>query len=401
MIRLALALLLALAPFAASAQDFTALARFAPADSGIRDIEQGVEITLDLSQPVPWRVFTLDEPRRLVLDFREVDWGDASGETLLDSALVEDMRMGRFAPGWSRMVLDLRAPLIVDRAGMRTDAVTGNAVVTVRLTVSDEATYAAKAGAPQDEGWDRRTATIPAVPEPDSNVIVVAIDPGHGGVDPGAQRDGVTEADLMLRLALELAEGVSRAGMIPVLTRTDDTFVPLQTRMTIARTAGANLFLSLHADALEEGRATGASIYTLSDGAGDDASERLAERHDRGDLLGGLDLSGQDDTVATILMDLARLETGPSGQRLAAALKAGLDSSGVPLNSRPRRTAMLAVLQAADFPSALIEAGFLSTDSDRDRLLSEDGRAKIVDGLVRGIQNWAAEEAALAPLIRQ
>ncbi|EAR49393.1 Probable N-acetylmuramoyl-L-alanine amidase [Oceanicola granulosus HTCC2516] len=396
----ALCLLLCLA-LPAAAQDFSALARLDPARSSVRAADGEIAVDLALSQPVPWRVFTLDAPRRLVLDFREVDWGGA-GDGLLSGDAATDVQTGRHATGWSRMVVTLAAPFEVASAGMVTDAATGEALVQVRLTPTDAAAFAARAGAPDDAattaGPDVR---LPAPPPRERGVIAVAIDPGHGGVDPGAERDGTNEADLMLRLALELAEAVARAGMVPVLTRSEDAFVPLQTRMTIAREAGADLFLSLHADALEEAEAHGATVYTLSDGGGDRASARLAERHDRSDLLGGVDLTGQDDTVATILMDLARLETGPSGERLADALVAGLDASGARLNSRPRREAMLAVLRAADFPSVLVEVGFLSSDTDRARLLSPEGRGQIVDGLVRGIQAWAAEEAALAPLLRQ
>ncbi|KAA9008966.1 N-acetylmuramoyl-L-alanine amidase [Histidinibacterium aquaticum] len=385
----------------AAAQDFTALARLDPAASGVRDAGEGLEIDLALSQPVPWRVFTLDEPRRLVLDFREVDWQGAGASDLLSGERAEGLRLGTYAPGWSRMVVDLAAPQEVAEAGMRTDAETGRARVRVTLAPTTAEAFAASSGAPDEAPlWQREAASVPSV-SADDGVIVVAIDPGHGGVDPGAMAGGVSEADLMLQLSLELAEAVARAGMVPVLTRAEDDFVPLGTRMSIAREAGADLLLSLHADALEGAQATGASIYTLAEAGQDRAAERLAERHGRGDLLGGLDLSGQDDRVAGVLMDLARLETAPEGERLAAALVEGLRGTGARLNSRPRREAVLAVLQAADFPSVLVEAGFLSNPEDRARLATPQGRGPIVSGIVRGIEAWAAEEAARAPLRRR
>jgi N-acetylmuramoyl-L-alanine amidase len=385
-----------------AAQDFTGLARLDAGASGVRDLGGGVAVTLALSQAVPWRVFTLDAPPRLVLDFREVDWGGADPAALDQAEAATGLRMGRFAPGWSRMVLDLSGPLAVETAAMRTDALTGAALVELHLTPVDAETFAAVSGAPETGLWDRR----PPVPPPealaaDDGTVVVVIDPGHGGVDPGAQYEGLTEADLMLRLGLELAEAVARAGMVPVLTRADDTFVPLSVRMSLAREAGADLFVSLHADALEGPQATGASVYTLAGEGAEDANAELAERHGRGDLLAGLDLAGQDDAVAAVLMDLARIETGPSGDRLAGALVEGLRQAGAKLNSRPRREAVLAVLRAADFPSVLVEAGFLSHPDDRDRLADPAGRAAIVEGLVRGISGWAAEEAARAPLRRQ
>ena len=171
--------------------------------------------------------------------------------------------------------------------------------------------------------------------------------------------------------------------------------------MTIARAAGAGVMLSLHADALDDDVTRGASAYTLNAEGEDRAAQRMAERHERGDLLAGLDLTGQDDRVATVLMDMARAETAPASDRLADALVAGLRGAGAAVNSRPRREGRLAVLNAADFPSVLLEAGFLSSAADRAVLTSADGRASIVAGIVAALQDWAAAEAARAPLKRQ
>jgi len=230
----------------------------------------------------------------------------------------------------------------------------------------------------------------------------VAIDPGHGGVDPGAERDGIVEAELMLVLARELAEAINRIeGMRAVLTRDGDTFVALEERMTQARLAGADVMLSLHADALDEDETHGASVYTLDADSLDAASARMAERHDRGDLVAGLDLKGQDDTVATVLMDLARQETAPKSERLADGIVAALGEVGAELNSQPRRRAELAVLNAADFASVLVEVGFLSNPDDRAALSVQPGRATIIRGLVLALQRWAVDEAARAQLLRR
>ena len=404
---LALGLLLGLSVAeGAAAQDFSGLARLDVAQSQVRDTRRGLEVALYLSQPVPFRVFTLEAPRRLVVDFREVDWRGASRAGLLNADRASDLRFGALRPGWSRLVVDLAAPLVIEEAGMRVDAVTGTADLLVRLVPAGAAEFAAASGPPPESGvWAELMAADPAVPplpEGAEDTLIVAIDPGHGGIDPGARRDGIEEADLMLALGLELAEALTRAGGItPVLTRREDVFVPLEERMTIARAAGADVLLSLHADALEMDAAQGASVYLLSERGLDRASERVAERHDRGDLLAGLDLSGQDDTVATVLMDLARLETAPQAGRLREALIGGFEDTGARLNSRPRRSAVLAVLSAADFPSVLVEVGFLSNAEDRAALSTRDGRAPVVAGLVLGLQRWAAEEEALAPLIRQ
>ncbi|WP_341212237.1 N-acetylmuramoyl-L-alanine amidase [uncultured Limimaricola sp.] len=379
-----------------AAQEFSGLARFDASESRVADTRRGVEIDLALSQPVPWRVFTLDAPRRLVLDFGEVDWAGADAAALLTGARATTLRLGRGRPGWSRLVLDLAEPLGLTSAEMRSTA-SGSARLRVVLDPVTEEAFAAAAKSADPAG---ETLAAPDISPP--GPLVVAVDPGHGGVDPGAMREGLIEADVMLRLARETVEAINRSGtMRAVLTRDSDAFVPLAERMTIARAAGAGLLLSLHADALEEDEASGGSVYTLSDEAQDAASGRMVERHQRGDLLAGLDLSRQDDRVATALMDLVRLDTAPQSERLAQALVASLRQAGAHLNSRPRRSAPLAVLNAADFPSVLVEVGFLSNAGDRARLSDPAGRARIVSGLVAGIQGWAAEEAARAPLRRR
>ena len=392
-------------PLGALAQDFSGLARLDVAQSLVRDAGEGLEVTLYLSQPVPFRVFTLDGPRRLVMDFREVDWRGASRAGLLNADNATDLRFGAFRPGWSRLVVDLAGPIAIDKAGMKVDRLDGTAVVRVLLTPTDAARFAASAGAPPDPDWDIHATdrpTLAAPAEGEDGDLVVVIDPGHGGIDPGAERGGVKEADVILQFSIELEEALARAGGIrPVLTRREDIFVPLEERMTIARAAGADILLSLHADALDDEVTRGASVYTLNAEAQDGASARMVERHDRGDLLSGLDLTGQDDTVATILMDLARLETGPESLRLADQIATALDDAGATMNSAPRRSAPLAVLTAADFASVLIEIGFLSNAQDRETIASPAGRARIIGGIVQGVQRWDAERRARAPLLRQ
>ncbi|HSG36783.1 MAG TPA: N-acetylmuramoyl-L-alanine amidase, partial [Paracoccaceae bacterium] len=281
----------------------------------------------------------------------------------------------------------------------------GSARLTVRLVPANALDFADASGAPPDPGWDLLVATDvtqSALPAVDDGILTVAIDPGHGGVDPGAERDGIVEAEVMLILARELAEAINRTeGMRAVLTRDGDTFVALEERMTQARLAGADVMISLHADALDEDETHGASVYTLDAEAQDAASARMAERHDRGDLVAGLDLKGHDDTVATVLMDLARQETAPMSDRLADGIVTALGEVGAELNSRPRRKAELAVLNAADFASVLVEVGFLSNADDRAALSVQPGRATIIRGLVLALQRWAVDEAARALLLRK
>jgi N-acetylmuramoyl-L-alanine amidase len=183
-----------------------------------------------------------------------------------------------------------------------------------------------------------------------------------------------------------------------VMTRDEDAFVPLETRISMARAAGGNVFLSLHADALEEGEAVGATIYTLADDAGDEAAEALAERHDRDDLLAGIDLSAQDDVVATVLMDMARTETAPRTARLSQALEVAITAAKLRMHRHPQQRAGFSVLKSPDIPSALLELGFLSSERDLARLKDADWRRAMAGAVVAGLKAWAAEDAALAAL---
>ncbi len=399
-------LILAIGIFAhpAIAQNLTALARVQPQASSLQDNGANVELRLALTQPVPFRVFSLDNPRRLVLDFYEVDWTGLDPGQFDRSGAVTMLRVGVFRPGWSRMVIDLDRPLGVDTATIDT-ANTQTALVFLRLVPVSAAEFAANSGAPEGALYaplaNNNSSIITHRRQVGERPLVVVLDPGHGGIDPGAEFDGAVEADLMLMFARELQEVLLRAGNFKVvLTREGNEFVPLEARVSLARNAGADVFLSLHADALTDGRASGATIYTLSDRASDTASKILAERHDRADLLAGVDLSDQDDVIATILMELARTETAPRADKLADALVAGL-SEAVGVHKRPRMSAGFSVLKAPDIPSVLIELGYLSSPRDLKRLRDPAWRQRAANGVRAALQAWAAEDAADALLARK
>lgn len=378
----------------AAAQDLSALARLDPATSAITDQGETLSVTLQLSQPVPWRVRLADNPRRLIMDFREVDWSGIA-DMRRDSSRIADLRAGSFRPGWSRLVMELRAPMAVMTAEMATDT---GATVRLGLVPTTPADFERQAALPEPAEWALpQAATLPAPTPRGEGPLTVVLDPGHGGIDPGAERDGHTEAELMLTFARELKELLVRdGGFRVVMTRDDDIFVPLEARISVAHAAGADVFLSLHADALAEGEAVGATIYTLSEDASDEAARALAERHDRDDLLSGIDLTEQDDLVATVLMDMARTETQPRVDRLALALRQSISGAGLKMHRHPIQQAGFSVLKSPDVPSLLIELGFLSSASDLERLIDPEWRASMAAAIRDALRVWAAEDAALA-----
>ena len=385
------------------AQELSALARVDPEASTIQDGWWGrTDLSLYLSQGVPFRVFTLDAPARLVVDFREVDFSGVSSSDLLeDGGRIGAVRFGAFQPGWSRLVADLTEPMLPTEIGMPVDPNTGRATLEIMLKTTSRAEYAAASGAPDDPNWTPAFLNAP-VAEPESEQgFTVILDPGHGGVDPGAERDGVTEKQLILSFARTLADELRRAGVNVVSTRDEDIFVALETRVAMAHQHKADIFISLHADILRQGGARGATVYTLSEEAADEATLQLVARHDRSAVLTGTDLTGSDDQVAEILLDFARLETGPRSASLANALAQGMKNAGGPMNRRPLRKAGFSVLKSADIPSVLIELGFLSSERDLNNLRDPIWRQGMAEGIAQSILVWRDEDAARAALVRQ
>lgn len=395
------------APVAAQVQTLSGLARVEVGESGFSEGWRGeVRLGLALTQGVPWRVFQLDEPKRLVLDFREVDWRGLAPEALGQAEGIGAVRFGQFRPGWSRMVIDLEAALGVETAALAVDETNGAARLEIVLKPVSAAQYAARVGAPRDPRWDLPEPALPLMDarkeRPDWAPVVVVLDPGHGGIDPGAERGAMNEKTLMLTFARELRDTLRRTGAFEViLTRDEDVFVSLERRVSIAHEAGADLFLSLHADALGQGHATGATVYTLAKEASDRASEILAERHDRADILAGIDLSQADDEVADVLLDLARLETQPRTALFAETLVARIGETTGSLNKKPLRHAGFSVLKAADVPSVLLEVGFLSSAKDRERLADPNWRALMAGAIRDALQAWVEEDRVLRGLLRQ
>ncbi|MCA2010925.1 N-acetylmuramoyl-L-alanine amidase [Pararhodobacter sp. CCB-MM2] len=391
-------LLAMLAPLAASAQELGGMARLA----GPVTLEAGwrsLSVSVPLNQAVPWRTRLLADPPRAVVDFRTLDWGDMDPATVPLQGAATALRVGNAGGGWTRLVIELDRPMGFSQAGMATNPETGAAQLTLSLSPLTDAAFAEQAtalaatdGVPGEGVLHGGATRLPLGQRPTR----VVLDPGHGGVDPGATHEELREADITLTFARELAETLHRTGRYEVvLTREDDSFLSLENRITVAHEANADLFLSIHTDSLEDGQAVGATLYTLAAAASDAASAALAERHDRDDLMGGgVDLSGTDDAVATVLMDLARAETRPATDRLARTLVAAIDGAELRMHRHPWQQAAFSVLKSPSVPSALLELGFLSSEQDRARLRDRRWRVQMERAVVAGIDAWVEAEAA-------
>ena len=363
-----------------------------------------LDLRLALSHPVPYRVYFLDGPPRLIVDFREIDFSGTPAKALPGSDLVPGLRWGRARPGWSRLVMELPGPYALRTVIQKPAADNGSgAVLSLRIEPVSQADFLTRGTALSALRDLPEPAQVgPAVPRrAEDGRLRIALDPGHGGHDPGAEVGAIRESAVMLGYARELAEVLTRKGFEVVMTRADERFVALEQRMTLARSAGAALFISLHADALPAGEAAGLSIYYWNQASDDRAARELAVRHDRADLVAGIDLTGTDDEVASVLMDLARQETQPRSETFAKFLVSALNRSGVAMHGRPVKGAAFSVLKSPDIPSVLIELGFLTDAQDRANLFDPEWRRHSARAIAEAITQWARDDAIRAGLARQ
>lgn len=356
-----------------------------------------MELTLTLNRAVPYRVFLVADPVRLIVDLQGVDLSDVSPDDLFGHDHVPALRWGRFRRGWSRVVVELPGPYRITSAGQR--AAAPEPVIRIALQPVPEDQFDPRPSATAALRDLPEPSDLPP-PEPGTGKLTVMLDPGHGGFDPGAEAEGETEADLVLTFALELRKSLRARGVEVAMTREDDHFVSLEARTTAARAAGADLFLSLHADALPRGQAAGATVYLWNPRADDRAAAQLAARHDRDDLLAGIDLAGQDDALAAAMMDFARTDTQPRSENFARFLTSRMALMGIGLHGRPVQGAAFSVLKSPDIPSALLELGFISDMNDRANLTDPLWRARMVAVLSEAIIGWARDENARRDLLR-
>ena len=356
----------------------------------------------DLSKKVDVHVFALGNPYRVIVDAPDVNFQMPDGIGKEKRGLVTAYRYGLFAPGKSRIVIDVSGPFLIDKAFVLEPRDDQPARLVIDLVPTDEKTFQAKlkeAKPPQpaSEG----AAVIPQAPPraPDAKPVVV-VDPGHGGIDPGTNPNGVPEKEVVLAFAKVLKTKLAATGRYEVyLTREDDTFVPLRERVEFAQKKGAGLFLSIHADYFpnQAEKTTGATVYTLSEQASDDEAKELAAKENFSDALAGIELpNDSDEVVANILIDLAQRETQNRSTLFARSIVGELASRSA-LHTRRLRSAGFRVLKAPDVPSVLLELGFLSNPDDERRLTSEAWRDRIADGVVGSIDGYFAKRVARNP----
>lgn len=357
---------------------------------------------------VDFRVFTLADPYRLVIDMPATGWRARAPRTFSARGLISALRVGAYRRGETRIVLDLRRPALVHKAvllGRRGDRIRR---LVVDLEAVGRATYRARARARNRIRWARRGLVRGArrgpaargnfrLPPgrkprpPGARRPVIVIDAGHGGIDPGTLgRRGTREKMVTLAMALAIRKQLEARGRYRVvLTRDKDVFLRLRARVAVARRAGAALFISLHADSINNRSTRGASVYTLSKTASDREAAALAAKENKADIIAGVDLGKEKPDVADILIDLAQRETMALSARFAVILVRELGRE-TRLLRRTHRFAGFAVLKAPDVPSVLIELGYLSNRADERLLRQPRHRAKVARAVSRAVSRYFA-----------
>ncbi len=371
-------------------------------DTRLGGDETQTRFVMDLSRKVDLRAFALADPYRVVVDLPQVTFKLPPLAGQHGRGLIKAFRFGLVMQGGSRIVFDVGKPVRIEKVFVLDAAEGQPARLVIDLVAVDREAFL------RQLALEKQPLRIP-VPQPveppnkgDPRPIIV-IDPGHGGIDFGTQAAaGVTEKTLVLEFSLILRDLIEKSGKYRVvMTRSDDTFVPLSERVQFARARQAALFISIHADALRksEGDAQGATIYTLSETASDAEAARLAENENRADVIAGIDLSREPGDVADILIDLAQRETKTFSLHFARNLIGELKTVAR-LHKHPLKSAGFKVLKAPDVPSVLLEPGYVSSRDDLKLLTSRVWQSRTAASIVQAIDTFFSTRLAGNPVVR-
>lgn len=361
--------------------------------------DKQTRFVVDLSRKIDITAFMLADPYRVVVDLPRTTFKLPANTGVQARGLVKAFRYGLIMQGGSRIVLDTKAPVRLEKAFV-IDAAEGQpARLVLDLVATDRASFMRNitlANRSAQQSASARPSDAPPKVEGDARPLIV-IDPGHGGIDNGAKgTGGELEKDVVLAFALTLREKLEAQGKYRVaMTRSEDEFIALGERVRFARSRNAALFVSVHADALpkREGLAEGATVYTLSENASDAEAARLAETENKADVIAGVDLTAEPDDVANILVDLAQRETKTFSMQFARTVVEELKSAAR-LHKHPLKSAGFKVLLAPDVPSVLVELGYMSTKDDLKQLTSANWRARTAQALAQAVDAYFTPRVA-------
>lgn len=372
-------------------------------DFRIGNQSDGVRVVFDMSQSVNYRVFLLDNPKRLVIDLDNTSINKVFTGT--DNQLISKTRVGKLDGNNKRVVLELARPMIIKKAFMLqpqsgkpwrfvVDAKLATAQefkdgISSKKIVTNDTKFVPQENKDSDSWFGFGSQDNNTSGKAAKRKRVIVLDPGHGGKDPGAiGAHGKTfEKNITLAMGKELQEILRRRGYTVYLTRNTDIFIPLRQRIKIAQKYKADLFMSLHADSAKNRSATGLSVYTLSDRASDAEAAALAERENKADIIGGVDLGNNTKEVNDILISLSQTDSRNKSSKYATYLVKEMSKS-VKLVKNTHRFAGFAVLKAPDMPSALLEMGYLSNKTEEANLKTKSYRRKLANSAAAAIDKY-------------
>ncbi len=348
-------------------------------------------IVFPLSQQIKFNSFRLQSPERLVVDIPNAQLQTKVTALPITSAFVSGVRLGTQQGTDLRVVIDLRQGNVPASAAVVRGRVGYELVIAIGASAGSVRQDLAASG--------QTVVTQPqeiqvAKSVPKKNILIV-LDPGHGGKDPGAHgKAGTREKDVVLQIAKTLQQKINREpNMKAIMTRDNDTFVPLRERVLFARRHKADMFISIHADA-GSAKADGASVYILStSGASSEAARLLARAENQSDLIGGVKISDKDNAIASMLLDLSQEATIESSNALGKHLLKKL-SQHANLHKRQVERAGFAVLKAPDIPSVLVETGFISNPKEEQNLRSKKHQGRLADDILAGVKAYYKERPA-------
>jgi N-acetylmuramoyl-L-alanine amidase len=370
-------------------------------------------LVVELSDPVDVKAFTLAAPDRVVIDMPEVLWRVVDTARPNGTGTVKSYRYGLFRKGNSRFVIDVNKPVRVDTPRIYPPENGFGFRLVIDLYPTTAADFIANAGWPKEDRFAAPPAVVAALPPsaplaapganlpglpPQAGKRTIIIDPGHGGIDPGTHgATGLKEKDIVLGVSKKLRDSLKATGRYQVhLTRDSDIFIPLRERVNIARAAKGDLFMSLHIDANDHREVRGASIYTLSEDASDREAAKLAEKENMSDVIAGVDLTGDNSPVRSILIDLAQRDTMNRSVRFAETVLTQLPTATFVRPTTPHRSAGFAVLKGPDIPAVLVELGYLSNSQDEAIMATDAWRARVAKALHAAIDKHFQSTVPLA-----
>ncbi|MCG6897365.1 MAG: N-acetylmuramoyl-L-alanine amidase [Thiocapsa sp.] len=346
-------------------------------------------LVLETSAAVAYQIFPLDEPDRLVVDLEDTRFDAKLPKVEMSDANLVGLRGGPRDRSHLRIVLDLKQPVRAKSFALGPNERYGHRLV-IDLVPKDGVSVRRVVLPSFPDSRTLPAARADAARSGFARPVIVAIDAGHGGEDPGAVGTGGTrEKEVTLSIARELVKLVEREpGLQPLMIRDADYYVGLRDRISKAREHQADLFVSIHADAFTSSDVRGSSVYTLSHGgASSEAARWLANRENSADLIGGVDLAVNDDLLATVLMDMTQNATIEHSTEAAALVLANLGRLGTVHRSDVQR-AGFAVLKAPDVPSILVETAFISNPEEEKRLRNRAHQRKLAEAMLAGIRAY-------------